>query len=164
VFRKQRIGKIEDIINKDMDNINNAIIKKLNHLIATSSYSQNNYTNAAENVKNEALKKSFQQYAKERALDISELKLIIKSLGSFHEEDVGVPNNKEMKIRSAFIDIDENSLINKCVLSDDNVIDAYNEALSGNAIFGSIKDILIYQLSGIKNAIKDIRIYSRKVS
>lgn len=147
-----------------MENINNAIIKKLNHLIATSSYSQNNYINAAENVNNEALKKTFQQYAKERALDISELKLIIESLGSFYKEDILIPDNKGIENKSAFIDIDENSVINKCVASDDDVINAYNEALSGNAIFGSIRDILIYQLSGIKNAIKDIRIYSRKVS
>src|SRR5690348_6431090 len=125
-----------------MENINNAIIKKLNHLIATSSYSQNNYTDAAENVKNDALKKSFQQYAKERALDISELKLIIKSLGSFHEEDIEARNNEEMTIKSEFTD--ESSMINICVVSDDDVISAYNEALSGNEIFGSIRDILIY--------------------
>jgi len=146
-----------------MKNINNAIIKKLNYLIATLSYSQNNYINAAENVQNEVLKKSFQQYSKERALDISELKLIIESLGGLHKEDIRIPNNKKTEIKSAFIDTSEDLMINKCILSNDDVINAYNETLSGYEIFGSIRDILIYQLSGIKNAIKDLRIYSRNI-
>jgi hypothetical protein len=54
-------------------------------------------------------------------------------------------------------------MINKCILSNDDVINAYNETLSGYDIFGSIRDILLYQLRGIKNAIKDIRIYSKNI-
>jgi len=40
-----------------MENINNIVIKKLNHLIAVAAYSQNNYIAAAANVKNELIKK-----------------------------------------------------------------------------------------------------------
>lgn len=150
-----------------MENINNSIIEKLNHLIAIAEHSQNNYANAVENIKNEAIKKSLLQYAKERAADIAELQSIIRSLGGYHKETRRMPeysNNKETDIKSTFILVDEHALINECIRSDDAVINAYNEALSGNKVFGSIRDILIYQLSGIRNEIKDMRIYSRKAS
>jgi len=150
-----------------MENINNSIIEKLNHLIAITGYSQNNYIDAAENVKNEAMKKSLLQNAKERATDITELYSIIKSLGGLHIEISTIqnnPNNKETYATSDFTLINEDSIINDCIAGDDAIINAYNEALAGNKIFGSIRDILIYQLSGIRNAIKYIRVYSRKAS
>ena len=152
---------------RSMENINNSIIDKLNHLIAIAEHNQNNYINAAENIKNEAMKKSLLQYAKERAADIAELQSIIRSLGGYHKETRRMPeypNNKETGIKSTFILVDEDSIINECIVSDDSVINAYNEVLSGNKIFGSIRDILIYQLSGIRNEIKEVRIYSRKAS
>lgn len=106
------------------------------------------------------------QNAKERAADIAELQSIIRSLGGYHKETWRMPeypNNKEIDIKSTFTLVDEDSLINECIVSDDAVINAYSETLSGNKIFGSIRDILIYQLSGIKNEIKDLRIIQEKL-
>jgi uncharacterized protein (TIGR02284 family) len=150
-----------------MENINNSIIEKLNRLIAIALYTRNNYINAAENLQNETMKKSLLQNAKERATDITELYSIVEGLGGFHKEtDVmhNNLNNKETNGKSTFTLINEDFLINECIAGDDALINAYNEALAGNKIFGSIRDILMYQLSGVKNAIKYIRIYLRKAS
>jgi uncharacterized protein (TIGR02284 family) len=150
-----------------MENINNKIIEKLNHLIAVAAYSKNNYINAAEKVKNEAIKKSLLQNAKERTADIAELNSIIRSLGGFDNEInqiVKDSNDIESDVKSTFTLVDEESLINECIIKDNAVVNAYIEALAGNKIFGSIRDILGYQLSGIRNSVKSIRFYLRKVS
>jgi uncharacterized protein (TIGR02284 family) len=150
-----------------MKNINNNIIEKLNHLIAIARYSQSSYTTAAENVKNEVVKNSFVQCAHERALDITELGSIIKSLGGLSKENGNITetsDKKEMDIPSAFTLVDEDLVINKCIISDGALITAYTEALIGNKIFGNIRDILLYQLEGVKNAMKGTHAYSKKVS
>src|ERR1043165_1988354 len=128
-----------------MENINRKIIEKLNQLIAVVAYSQNNYINAAANVKNEAIKKSLMQNAKERTADIAELNSIIRSLGGFDNEThqmVKHSNDIEIDDRSIFTFVHEDSLINECITKDNAVVNAYTEALAGNKIFGSIRDIL----------------------
>jgi uncharacterized protein (TIGR02284 family) len=150
-----------------MENINNNIVDELNHLIVITLSSQRCYLMGAENVKNEVTKNSFLQCAQERALDIIELRSIIKSLGGSRKEKQEVFedfNNNEIAAESTFTFVDEYSVINKCIVSNDAVINAYNEALAGNKIFGNIRDILLYQLNGVKNSIKGIKVYSRKVS
>jgi len=149
-----------------MENINNIVIKKLNHLIAVAAYSQNNYIAAAANVKNELIKKSLLQNAKERTADIAELNSIIRSLGGFDNETnqiVKDTDDIEKNVKSSFTLVDENTLINECIIKDNAVANAYAEALADNKIFGSIRDILGYQLSGIRNSVKSIRFYLRKV-
>ena len=150
-----------------MENINNIVIEKLNHLIAVAAYSQNNYIIAAANVKNELIKKSLLQNAKERTADIAELNSIIRSLGGFDNEAnqiVKDTDDIERNVKSSFTLVDEDMLIHECIIKDNAVVNAYTEALAGNKIFGSIRDILGYQLSGIRNSMKSIRFYSRKVS
>jgi uncharacterized protein (TIGR02284 family) len=136
-----------------MENINNNVIEKLNHLIAVAAYSQNNYINAAANVKNEAIKKLLLQNAKERTADIAELTSIIRNLGDFDKETnqtVKHPDNTETEVKSTFTIVDEDLLLNECIIKDNAVVNAYIEVLAGKQIFGSIKDILGYQLSGIR--------------
>lgn len=150
-----------------MENINNNVIEKLNHLITVAKNSQNNYINAATDVKNEVIKNSLLQNARERTADIAELNSIIRSLGGFDNETnqiVKQSNDIEIDVKSSFTLVDEDSLITECIIKDNAVVNAYTEALAGNNIFGSIRDILGYQLSGIRNTIKSVRFYSRKVS
>jgi uncharacterized protein (TIGR02284 family) len=150
-----------------MENINNNVIEKLNHLIAVAGYSQNNYINTAANVKNEAIKKSLLRNARERTADIAELNSIIRSLGGYDNETneiVKDTDDTEKSVKSGFTLVDEDSLINECIIKENVVVNAYTEALAGKQIFGSIRDILGYQLSGIRNSMKSIRFYLRKVS
>ena len=159
--------KAREYKQKIMENINNNIIEKLNHLIAIGQYSQRCYTTGAENVKNEVMKNFFLRCAHERALDITELRSIIKSLGGNLREKQDVMedlNNNEVATEPTFTLVDEYSVINKCIVGNDAVINAYNEALVGNKIFGNIRDILLYQLNGVKDAINGIKVYLRKVS
>jgi len=162
--------KIENIIthkNKIMENINNYIIEKLNHLKAMSENSKKNYASAIHLVKNEMMKNAFLQFAKERALDVTELQSIVKTLGGNFKETTEIEGTSQITGTdedSASTSIDQNIIINECVMCEEAAMDAYNEALTGNKIFGSIRDILTYQLDGINNTLKNIRSYARKAS
>jgi uncharacterized protein (TIGR02284 family) len=150
-----------------MDNINNYIIEKLNHLKALGENSKKNYAEAIHIVKNEMMKNAFLQFAKERALDVTELQSIIKSLGGNFKETTGIQGTSQIKgtdADSASTLVDQNMIINGCVMCEEAAMNAYNEALTSNKIFGSIRDILTYQLNSINNALKNIRTYSRKAS
>jgi len=108
------------------------------------------------------MKNYFQQFAKERAWYITQLKQEISNLGGTGEQrggPLGALHRTWMDMKSVVTSGDTNSIINACIVGEEAAIKNYNAALNEDYMQNEthLKEVLTKQLEGIENALSTIK-------
>lgn len=143
-----------------MANENEKAIDKLNHLTSIANDGKYGYANAAEDVKDVALKQMFQQYSNERSGYAEELKREVSRLGGTPDKDggpLGAIHRTWMDIKSAVTSGDREAILKTCITGEEAAVKAYSHALEDEHISGGEKQVVSQQLSGIQAALNSIR-------
>ena len=144
-----------------MENSNKYTIDKLNNLIDMSEDGKEGYENAAENVKDEAMKSSFLLFANERASNTMQLRQIVQQLNGSPEDkggdSAGTLHRVWMDLKSIFTSGDTDAIINACITGEEAAIKEYKSVLDDVEVSQSCKPLVGRQLSDIEQALASIK-------
>jgi len=147
--------------NIKMQSNNNYAVGKLNHLINIAEDGKEGYKNAAEDVKDSAVKSSFLIYSQDRSGYASELRQIVAQLNGDAEDkggdSLGSLHRVWMDIKSTFTSGDTVAIINACITGEEAAIKEYKLVLDDAEIPESCKPLVGKQLSGIQQALLNIK-------
>ncbi|MDQ3072814.1 MAG: PA2169 family four-helix-bundle protein [Bacteroidota bacterium] len=114
---------------------NEEAIKQLNDLIEYCKDGQHGYKTAAEDVDNNQLKSTFQNFAQQREQFVSELKNEVRNLGGDpdkHGSATGALHRTWIDIKSVVAGGDAKAILAECDRGDSAAEKAYDEALRAN--------------------------------
>ena len=144
-----------------MENSNQEIIDKLNHLISIAADGKQGYENAAKDVEDEGMKLSFQLFSEERGEYVKQLQQEVTMLGGKAEDDEGGPvgrlHRTWMDLKSVFTSGDREAIIKACTTGEEAAIKEYTEALATSYITGPLHQLISKQRQGIQNALATIK-------
>ena len=158
--KRKRIGKSLKIIKK-MENTNQAIIDKLNHLIGIAQDGRQGYENAAADVDDLDSSELFMKFSKQREVYVNELQIEVKKMGGEAEQEggpVGTLHLMWMDMKSAFTSGGKTAIINACITGEETAKAEYQKVLIDDHIRGNIKQIIEDQLHGIEYALASIKL------
>jgi uncharacterized protein (TIGR02284 family) len=151
-----------------MENTNQAVIDKLNHLIDIAEDGKYGYENAAKDVTDDKVRSLFSHYADERKVYIRILQDQIMALGGEIKISEGGPvgsiHRTWMDFKSLITGGDRDPILNICITGEESAINAYKKALDNSYITGTTKDIIAGQCVGIENALSKIKAYLKDES
>jgi len=144
-----------------MENNNHSTNEKLNRLIDIAEDGKEGYENAAEDVKDDAVKNSFLLFAKERSVYASQLREIVHQLNGEAEDNGGDTKGSMhrvwMDVKAIFTSGDTEAIVNACITGEEAAVKEYKLVLDDSSIPESIKPLIGEQLSGIEQALTSIR-------
>jgi len=144
-----------------MENNNHSTNEKLNRLIDIAEDGKEGYENAAEDVKDDAVKSSFLLFAKERSVYASQLREIVHQLNGEAEDNGGDTKGSMhrvwMDVKAIFTSGDTEAIVNACITGEEAAVKEYKLVLDDSSIPESIKPLIGEQLSGIEQALTSIR-------
>lgn len=143
-----------------MENTNQKVIDTLNHLIAIAYDGKNGYMNAAESVKEEGIRNSFEHFSQERENYIIQLQQQVIRLGGEAQDNggpLGALHRTWMDMKSIFTSGDKDAIVNACITGEETAIKEYRDALEEPYITGNIKQLLAEQLRGVESALARVR-------
>ena len=149
--------------NTAMENPNEKILSKLNHLITIAEDGKEGYQNAAKDVKDEDMQNSFDHYSKERASYSSILReQVIKLNGDAKDSGglIGALHRTWMDMEAVFTSGDRDAIISECITGEDAALKAYKEALDESYITGTLRQIITDQCNGIEGALTSIKAHA----
>ena len=143
------------------DETTKEVVSTLEGLISILEDGKLGYTNAGEQVENDAMKANFFDYARERSLFIVEIQDEINRLGKSTDESgggaLGALHRTWIDIKSALTGGDTESIINACITGEEAAIEKYEEVLKNTALFTNQSAILSKQLNSIQNTLIQIK-------
>ena len=146
-----------------MENNNNYIAEKLNHLIGIAEDGKEGYQNAAENLEDAAIKNSFILLSQDRAQYATQLRKQVYQLIGETENDGGGPigmlHRVWMDLKSVFTGGDTVAIVNACITGEEAAVKDYTDALNDPLITENIKLIIAYQLKSIQQALSNLKTY-----
>jgi uncharacterized protein (TIGR02284 family) len=149
-----------------MENSNQNIIEKLNHLIAIAEDGKEGYENAAKDVEDSAIKSSFLLFSEERSHYATQLREIVHELNGKAEDNgggsVGSLHRIWMDLKSTFTSGDKDAIINACITGEDAAVKEYKLVLNDSTIPESCKPLIEEQLNGIEKALANITSHINK--
>lgn len=143
-----------------MENTNQKVIDTLNHLIAIAYDGKNGYTNAADAVKEEGMRNSFEHFSQERENYIIQLQQQVIRLGGEAQDNggpLGALHRTWIDMKSIFTSGDKDAIVNACITGEETAIKEYKDALEEPYISGNIRQLISEQLRGIESALTRIR-------
>ena len=144
-----------------METDNQNTNEKLNRLIDMAEDGKEGYENAAENVKDAAVKSSFLTFARERSVYASELRETVHQLKGDAEDSGGDAKGSMhriwMNLKSTFTSGDTEAIINACITGEEAAVKEYKSVLDDSLMPESIKPLIGQQLNGIEHALSSIR-------
>jgi uncharacterized protein (TIGR02284 family) len=136
------------------------IISTINSLIETLKDGQEGFKQAAEGVRDPALKSLFNEYAMQRSKFAGELQAEAVQLGEPDPESSsstsGAIHRAWINIKSAVTSQDDHAILAECERGEDSAVDEYKDALEED-ISAPIRDIISRQYSEVKIAHDRIR-------
>lgn len=136
-------------------------VSTLEGLISILEDGKLGYMNAAEHVEDANIKGDFLQYARERALFITELQDEINKLGKSTDTSGGGPlgaiHRAWIDIKSTFTSGDKESIINACITGEEAAIEKYKMALEDDELGSNQIGIVSKQLMSIENTLAKIK-------
>jgi uncharacterized protein (TIGR02284 family) len=135
----------------------------INNLIETLKDGQEGFKQAAEAVKDSQLKSLFEEYSRQRARFIAELRSQAQAPGE-RESDVsgstaGALHRGWINLKSALTRGDDHAILAECERGEDSAVEEYQKALA-DGLSGPVRDIVSRQFAQIKEAhdrIKSLR-------
>ena len=129
--------------------------KIIDNLIETLKDGQEGFKQAAESVKDPQLKSVFDEYSRQRARFVSELRSQAQSL----EERESKPNGSAanalhrgwINLKSALTRGDDHSILAECERGEDSAVEQYKKALD-NGLSASVQQIVSRQYTQVKQA------------
>ncbi|MGE5424158.1 MAG: ferritin-like domain-containing protein [Syntrophothermus sp.] len=146
-----------------MENSNQKVIDTLNHLIAIAYDGKNGYMNAAESVKEEGMRNTFEHFSQERENFIIQLQQQVIRLGGEAQDNggpLGAIHRTWMDMKSIFTSGDKDSIVSACITGEETAIKEYRESLEEPYITGNVKQLIAEQLRGIESALSRIRAHA----
>ncbi len=143
-----------------MENNNEKLIDKLNHLISIANDGKYGYQTAAEDIEDVMLKQLFMQYSAEREAYAEELKSRVASFGNSSDEGggpLGALHRTWIDLKSTLTSGDREAILKACVTGEEAAVKAYREALDEECFDSTIRQVITTQLSGIEAALNSIR-------
>jgi len=144
-----------------MESKNKYAVGKLNHLINIAEDGKEGYKNAAEDLKDFAIKSSFLTHSQDRSAYASELRQIVEQLDGDAEDkggdSLGSMHRVWMDIKSTFTGGDTTAIINACITGEESAIKEYKSFLEDAEIPERCKPLVGEQLSGIQQALISIK-------
>jgi len=144
-----------------MENNNEYVVDKINHLINIAEDGKEGYENAAEEIKDSGVKGSFLLFAQDRLVYASQLREIVGQLHGEAEDkgggSVGSLHRVWMDIKSTFTGGDADAIINTCITGEEAAIKEYKLVLDDDEIPESCKPLIGKQLNGIEQALASIK-------
>jgi uncharacterized protein (TIGR02284 family) len=146
-----------------MENVNQQIIRTLNHLIAIAEDGCQGYKNAAYYIKDSGLTGIFGKYAHQRSFYIVQLQQELAKLEStpqeYHNGDVlGFFHRMWMELKSIITSGDKEAIINACLTGEAAAVKSYKKALQNNFFNDYTRSILEEQLLGIEKIITELNL------
>jgi uncharacterized protein (TIGR02284 family) len=139
------------------------IISTINSLIETLKDGQQGFKQAAEGVKDPALKSLFNEYSMQRAKFAGELQAQAVQLGESDPEQsssaAGAMHRAWINIKSAVTSQDDHAILSECERGEDSAVKEYKEALEAE-ISSPVREIISRQYGEVKSAhdrIRDLR-------
>ena len=146
-----------------MENSNDYTIEKLNNLISIAEDGNEGYQNAAKDIDNETIKKSFNVFSEERAEYATQLRKLVYQLTGETEtstgSSTGMLHRVWMDLKSVFTGGDTNAIINACINGEEAAVTAYSDVLADPKISDDFKKTITFQLHGIKQALSNLKSY-----
>jgi uncharacterized protein (TIGR02284 family) len=146
-----------------MDNINQQIVKTLNHLIAIAEDGSQGYKNAAYYIKDNSLTSIFGKYAHQRSFYTIQLQQELAKMESvpqeYHNGDIlGFIHRMWMELKSIITSGDREAIINACLTGEAAAVKTYKKALQNNFFSAYTRSILEDQLLGIEKIITELNL------
>ncbi len=145
-----------------MENNNQHIIDKLNHLIAIAEDGKEGYENAAKDVKDSAMKTLFQKFSLDRLHYATELQEHVQELNGDAKAKggpEGALHRVWMDIKSVFTSGDPVAIINACITGEEVAVKEYKVALEDTALTTAHRQLISEQLQGIERALASIKAF-----
>ena len=144
-----------------MENNNQNINEKLNRLIDIAENGKEGYENAAKDIKDNAVKKSFLLFAGERSTYASQLRETVHQLNGEAEDDGGDAKGSMhrawMDVKAIFTSGDTEAIINACITGEEAAVKEYESVLDDSTFPENRKPLIRKQLNGIEQALNTIR-------
>jgi uncharacterized protein (TIGR02284 family) len=135
-------------------------ISELNELIEFCKDGQNGFATAAEGVKADALKSELKQYSEQRAQFAEDLRRQVQALGGkpeAHGSTVGAMHRGWIDLKTALTQDDDHAVLAECERGEDAAKEAYEKAVNGTDIPGTILPIIQKQYEQVKETHDRIR-------
>ncbi|MDB5013116.1 MAG: hypothetical protein JWQ25_1318 [Daejeonella sp.] len=142
-----------------MENLNDELVKHLNHLVAICSDGVYGYQHAAEDADSEALREMFLEYSNQRKVAISQLNREIRKLGGSADEGggpLGAMHRAWMDLKAALSTKDNKAVLGACVTGERAAINAYNDVLAEDYIPVELRSFLTEQRLDIQDALYQV--------
>ena len=132
------------------------MVSTVNSLIETLKDGQEGFRQAAEAVKDTALKSLFSEYSLQRAKFAGELQNeAIRSLGESNPEDTsstaGALHRAWINLKSAITNQDDHAILAECERGEDSAVNEYKKAMEEN-LSAPLRDIVSRQYADVKAA------------
>ena len=132
----------------------------LNNLIETLKDGQEGFKQAAESVRNPALKSLFSEYSQQRSRFATSLQAEARKLGEEKPETsssaTGALHRGWINLKSAITGGDEHAILAECERGEDSAVEEYKKALD-DGLSPSAQDLVLRQFAEIKAAHDRIR-------
>ena len=134
-------------------------ISVLNDLIETCKDGEDGFREAAQEVKNPALKTLFSNYANERGQYAMELQQRVSKLGQAPETSGTVAaslHRRWMDFKSAITGKNDQAIIEECERGEDIALESYRNAMAKD-LPSDLKAVIERQFTGVKSAHDKVR-------
>ncbi|HSN50617.1 MAG TPA: PA2169 family four-helix-bundle protein, partial [Bacteroidales bacterium] len=118
------------------------------------------FADAADAVKDMAMKNSFEHFSDERENYSIQLQQQVIRLGGEAQDNggpLGALHRKWIEMKAIFTSGDKDAIINACIAGEEAAIKGFREALESTYITGNIREVIREQLRGIENALTRIK-------
>ena len=139
------------------------IVSTVNSLIETLKDGQEGFRQAAEGVKDPALKSLFNEYSLERSRFAGELQNQLREFGESEPEDAssvsGAMHRAWINIKSAVSGGDDHAILAECERGEDSAVSEYKKAMEAD-LSGPLRETVSRQYDKVKQAhdrVRDLR-------
>jgi uncharacterized protein (TIGR02284 family) len=145
---------------------NEQLASTLNHLIETCRDGQNGFETAASAVKDQEVRRLFEEFSRQRAQYVSELQTEVQRLGAMPETSGSVAaavHRGWMNIKSAVTGGDDVAILDEAERGEDTAVEAYRQTLAdtpgsrSDLTSSNFKELIARQLRGIQDAHDRVR-------
>ena len=132
----------------------------LNDLLVKNYDGEHGYKTAITETDNARLKTYFQQQAAQRSQNANELDKAIRDLNAEPAKSgsaLGSAHRAWIDFKTAFTGKDDEAVLEECIRGDKTAVEEYEEALKQAEFLRPVRQIVEYQLNGVKNTLDTIK-------
>ncbi|MFM6975495.1 MAG: ferritin-like domain-containing protein [Sphingobacteriaceae bacterium] len=151
-----------------MENYNDKLADKLEHLLSICNDGKEGYKNASDSVEDLELRRLFLSYSNQRSAFATELKALLSQLGGDRTNKEGGPlgamHRAWMDVKAALTGKDRAAILSACITGDKAAIEAYDDVLDDEDLKNDIiKTLVNKQRQEIREALSSIEKLEERV-